>query len=54
MGAYFQWGRNVDVTTGQTLAGPLSSSAAASETRFVTNLVTSPYDWLTVQNHNLW
>lgn len=53
MGAYFQWGRNVDVTTGPTVAGPLIAAAAASETRFITN-ATLPRDWITPQDDNLW
>ncbi|MFB0964131.1 MAG: hypothetical protein QMC36_00195 [Patescibacteria group bacterium] len=53
MGAYYQWGRNEDVTTGTTVAGPLAAATAASETRFITK-GTAPYDWLSVQDDNLW
>ena len=53
MGAYYQWGRNLDVSTGATVAGPLAPATAASETRFITN-GTAPYDWVTPQNGNLW
>lgn len=53
MGAYYQWGRNVDVTNGGIVAGPLSAAVAASETRFITN-ATPPNDWITPQDDNLW
>lgn len=53
MGAYYQWGRNADVTTGGSVAGPLAPATAATETRFITN-GTAPYDWVTPQNDNLW
>jgi uncharacterized protein (TIGR02145 family) len=56
MGAYYQWGRNIDVTTGATVAGPLAPVTAANAfngTLFITN-GTPPYDWVTPKNDNLW
>lgn len=53
LGAFYQWGRNVDVTNAAAVTGSLSAATAASETRFITN-GSSPYDWLSVQDDNLW
>lgn len=53
MGAYYQWGRNLDVTTGASVNGPFVPATAASETRFITS-GTSPLDWISPQNDDLW
>lgn len=49
-GAYYQWGRNVDVTTATGFTGPVSVDGG---TGFIIN-ASSPYDWLATQNDNLW
>ena len=55
LGAFFQWGRNEDVTdlgttATRAAAGSTSSTVVGS---FVTSS-TSPYDWIATQNGNLW
>ena len=53
MGAYYQWGRNIDVTTGATVAGPLAPATAAIGIHFITNGA-GTFDWVEPQNDNLW
>ena len=50
IGSYYQWGKNRDVTSLSASAGPIASDSLAN---FITN-GTSPYDWITTQNDNLW
>lgn len=56
LGSYFQWGRNEDVAplgTVSTLA-PAGSSSSTVLGNFITDSNSYPYDWITVQNGNLW
>lgn len=49
MGAYFQWGRNDDVTTLPVAAGPVTSAGP-----YFYAGTGSAYDWLSPGNDNLW
>jgi uncharacterized protein (TIGR02145 family) len=52
-GGLYQWGRQTDgheVRTSATQAGPVAGAVAS---KFITNS-TSPYDWISPQNDNLW
>ncbi len=52
MGAYYQWGRNKDVTNGSVVTGPVATDTTNN---FITNSSgTNSYDWLTSSNNNLW
>ena len=50
-GSFFQWGRNKDVTTGSTTAGPL---AADNTPNFITDSPLDTGNWLAVNDPNLW
>jgi uncharacterized protein (TIGR02145 family) len=58
IGSYYQWGRNNDITLQGTptatlaLAGTLAGGVGHSN--FITNAVSSPFDWIATQNDNLW
>lgn len=55
LGAYYQWGRNVDVTNMGNIAGPIASASADTGTGFIYNAAAN-YDWLAnaAQNDTLW
>lgn len=56
MGAFYQWGRNDDVTTTgvtSTLASASATASTAGTTSFITG-VAYAYDWISGGNNNLW
>ena len=57
-GYYFQWGRNFPIVYNAVsfpvLKGPLSASKAAQTKAFISSDKQFRYDWLDIQNDNLW
>jgi uncharacterized protein (TIGR02145 family) len=50
MGAFYQWGRNLDITTGSVVTGPVATDPGSG---FLAG-TSATNDWITTQNHNFW